>query len=76
MTPSSLKLIGSIALGNALVPLNSTMLVVALPAIARDADVDLAWWMSSSGTRSQSAAVSVIVLGGGVSCWAHSSTSE
>jgi MFS family permease len=33
---------GSIALGNALVPLNSTMIVVALPAIARDAGADLA----------------------------------
>ena len=42
MTRSSLRLIGAIALGNALVPLNSTMLVVALPAIARDAGVDLA----------------------------------
>ena len=36
------KLILSIAIGNALVPLNSTMLVVALPAIARDAGADLA----------------------------------
>jgi len=42
VTRSSLRLIGAIALGNALVPLNSTMLVVALPAIARDAGVDLA----------------------------------
>jgi len=42
MTRSSLRLIGSIALGNALVPLNSTMIVVALPAIARDAHADLA----------------------------------
>ncbi len=42
MTRSSLRLIGSIALGNALVPLNSTMIVVALPAIARDARADLA----------------------------------
>jgi MFS family permease len=41
VSTSSLKLIGSIALGNALVPLNSTMLVVALPAIARDAGADL-----------------------------------
>jgi EmrB/QacA subfamily drug resistance transporter len=39
---SALQLIGSIALGNALVPLNSTMLVVALPFIARDAGTDLA----------------------------------
>jgi MFS family permease len=39
---SSLQLIGSIALGNALVPLNSTMLVIALPFIARDAGTDLA----------------------------------
>lgn len=36
------KLILSIAIGNALVPLNSTMLVVALPAIARDAGTDIA----------------------------------
>src|SRR5436190_8799940 len=36
MNRAALRLIGSIALGNALVPLNSTMLVVALPAIARD----------------------------------------
>ena len=36
------KLILSIAIGNALVPLNSTMLVVALPAIARDAGSDIA----------------------------------
>lgn len=42
MARSSLPLIGSIALGNALVPLNSTMLVVALPAIARDAGTDIA----------------------------------
>ena len=35
------KLILSIAIGNALVPLNSTMLVVALPAIVRDADTDI-----------------------------------
>ena len=42
MSRSSLQLIGSIALGNALVPLNSTMLVVALPFIARDAGTDLA----------------------------------
>ncbi len=42
MNRSSLTLIGSIALGNALVPLNSTMIVVALPAIARDAHADLA----------------------------------
>lgn len=39
---SSLKLIGSIALGNALVPLNSTMIVVALPFIARETGIDLA----------------------------------
>lgn len=39
---SSLKLIGSIALGNALVPLNSTMIVVALPFIARESGTDLA----------------------------------
>ncbi len=42
MARSSLPLIASIALGNALVPLNSTMLVVALPAIARDAGTDIA----------------------------------
>lgn len=42
MTRSALKLITSIALGNALVPLNSTMLVVALPRIARDFGADLA----------------------------------
>lgn len=36
------KLILSIAIGNALVPLNSTMLVVALPAIARDAGTNIA----------------------------------
>ena len=36
MNRAAQRLIGSIALGNALVPLNSTMLVVALPAIARD----------------------------------------
>ena len=49
MTRSSLTLIGSIALGNALVPLNSTMIVVALPAIARDAHADLASasWLST-----------------------------
>lgn len=42
MDRSSLKLIGSIALGNALVPLNSTMIVVALPFIARESGTDLA----------------------------------
>lgn len=42
MTRGSLSLIASIALGNALVPLNSTMLVVALPQIARDFGTDLA----------------------------------
>ena len=42
MRGSSLPLIASIALGNALVPLNSTMLVVALPFIARDAGTDIA----------------------------------
>jgi DHA2 family methylenomycin A resistance protein-like MFS transporter len=39
---SSARLIGSIALGNALVPLNSTLIVVALPAISRDVHADLA----------------------------------
>ncbi len=50
MTRSSLRLIGSIALGNALVPLNSTMIVVALPAIARDAHASVAeaaWLITS-----------------------------
>lgn len=42
MSRSAFSLIASIALGNALVPLNSTMLVVALPFIARDAGTDLA----------------------------------
>ena len=42
MTPAGLRLIASIAIGNALVPLNSTMLVVALPAIARDAHATVA----------------------------------
>lgn len=42
MNRASLKLIGSIALGNGLVPLNSTMIVVALPFIARDEGIDLA----------------------------------
>jgi MFS family permease len=42
MTRSSVRLIAAIALGNALVPLNSTMIVVALPAIARDGRADLA----------------------------------
>ncbi len=42
MTRSSPKLIASIALGNALVPLNSTMIVVALPFIARDMRTDIA----------------------------------
>lgn len=41
MDRTALKLIGSIALGNALVPLNSTMIVVALPFIARDLRTDL-----------------------------------
>jgi EmrB/QacA subfamily drug resistance transporter len=47
---AALRLIGSIALGNALVPLNSTMIVVALPAIARDAHASLAdasWLITS-----------------------------
>lgn len=38
----SLPLIASIAIGNALVPLNSTMLVVALPFIAKDSGSDIA----------------------------------
>ena len=42
MNRAALSLIGSIAIGNALVPLNSTMLVVALPFIARDFGTDLA----------------------------------
>ncbi len=47
MTRSAPRLIASIALGNALVPLNSTMLVVALPRIARElgADVAAASWL-------------------------------
>lgn len=36
------RLILSVALANVLVPLNTTMLVVALPAIARDTQVDIA----------------------------------
>ena len=50
MTRSALRLIASIAIGNALVPLNSTMLVVALPAIAREAHAtvaDASWLITS-----------------------------
>jgi EmrB/QacA subfamily drug resistance transporter len=50
MNRAALRLIGSIALGNALVPLNSTMLVVALPAIARDfhaSVADTAWLITT-----------------------------
>ena len=50
MNRAALRLIASIALGNALVPLNSTMLVVALPAIARDAHAtvtDASWLITT-----------------------------